>query len=283
MAAILALCLLPAGLSAADLKPKTTAAFDKYVAATEQRFSNELKPGGPFLYIDELSAQQRQDSYQRLKNGEILVDKRETKAPGVSSDVPDGLVHHWVALVFVPGVTLKQTIPLVQDYDHRAELYKPEVTASKLLSHQGDDYKIFLRLYQKKFTTVVFNTEYDVHWGTVSTNEVFSNSISSRIAEVKDAAHPDGPEYAPGHGSGYLWRLNTYWRFEEKDGGVYIQCEALSLTRDIPTGLGWLLKPLVTSIPRNSLNRALGRTREVMEQHARELSSSSAIAKAERK
>ena len=278
IATALALCLLPAGLLAADLKPKTTAAFDKYVMATEQRFASELKPGGPFLYIDELSADKKQDSYQRLKNGEILIDKRETKAPGISTDVPDGLVHHWVALVFVPGVTLKQTIPLVQDYDHRAELYKPEVTASKLLSHQGDDYKIFLRLYQKKFTTVVFNTDYDVHWGTVSPTEVFSNSISTRIAEVKEASHPDGEEYPPGHGSGYLWRLNTYWRFDEKDGGVYIQCEALSLTRDIPTGLGWLLRPLVTSIPRNSLNRALGRTREVIEQHAKERSGSSAAA-----
>ncbi|HEX2329762.1 MAG TPA: hypothetical protein VHN74_13635 [Candidatus Angelobacter sp.] len=276
VAGILALCLLSAGLSAADLKPKTSAAFDKYVAATEQRFAKELAPGGPFFYIDELSGEKKQDSYQRLKNGEILIDKREAKAEGVSSDVPDGLLHHWVALVFVPGVTLKQTIPLVQDYDHRAELYKPEVTSSKLISHQGDDFKIFLRLYQKKFTTVVFNTEYNVHWGRVSPTEVYSDSISTRIAEVKDAAHPDGEEYPPGHGSGYLWRLNTYWRFAEKDGGVYIQCEALSLTRDIPTGLGWLLKPLVTSIPRNSLNRALGRTREVVEQHAKSATGSSA-------
>src|SRR5690242_20844837 len=98
-AAILAFCLISAGLSAADLKPKTNAAFDKYVAATEQRFTRELKPGGPFLYIDELSADKKQDSYQRLKDGEILIEKREAKAEGVSSDVPDGLVHHWVALV----------------------------------------------------------------------------------------------------------------------------------------------------------------------------------------
>jgi hypothetical protein len=254
---------------AAELKPKTVAAFDKYVTATEERFAGELKPGGAFLYIDALPAEERDTDYSRLKNGEILVDKRTTAAPGVDKDVPDGMVHHWVALVFVPGVKLSQVLSVVRDYDHRAELYKPEVIASRLVSHQGDDYKIFLRLYQKKFTTVVFNSDYDVHWGEVSPSEYYSNSISTRIAQVKDSDHPDGPEYPPGQGSGYLWRLNTYWRFAEKDGGVYIQCEALSLTRDIPTGLGWLLKPLVTKIPRDSLNRALGRTRSVVLEKAK--------------
>src|ERR1051326_212793 len=256
--------------AAAELKQKTTAAFDRYVAATEARFANELKPGGPFLYIDALNNDDRQKAYQQLKNGEILVEKRETKAPGVSADdVPDGMVHHWVGLIFISGATLTQTLPLVKDYDRRAELYKPDVIASHTTWHKGDEYKMFLRLHQKKFTTVVFNTDYDVHWGTVEPTRVYSNSISTRIAEVKDPDKPDGPELPVGTGHGYLWRLNTYWRFEEKDGGVYLQCEALSLTRDMPYGMGWLLKPLVTSIPKASLNRALGQTRVVVQQEAK--------------
>jgi hypothetical protein len=249
---------------AAELKPKTTAAFDRYVAATEARFANELRPGGPFLYIDALNNDERQKAYEQLKQGEVLVEKLETKAPGVSSDIPDGMIHHWVGLVFIPGATLAQTLAVVKDYDRRAELYKPDVIASHTISHHGDDYKMFLRLRQKKFTTVVFNTDYDVHWGQVSPGKVFSNSISTRIAEVKDPDKPEGEELPVGAGHGYLWRLNTYWRFEEKDGGVYMQCEALSLTRDMPTGLGWLLKPLVTAIPKQSLNRALGQTRTVV-------------------
>ena len=101
--------------------------------------------------------------------------------------------------------------------------------------------------------------------GQVDPRKAYSHSISTKIAEVKDADHPDGEEWPVGQGRGYLWRLNTYWRFEEKDNGVYMQCEALSLTRDIPFGLGWLLKPLVTKIPRESLNRALGQTRAILE------------------
>jgi hypothetical protein len=251
---------------AAELKPKTTAAFDKYVAATEARINNELHPGGTFLYIDAKPDDVKKSSYDELKNGQILVDKLETKADGVSADVPDGMVHHWVGLVFISGATLAQVLPIVQDYDHRSELYKPDVIASHLISHQGSDYKFFLRLYQKRFTTAVFNTEYTAHWGQVDPKKIYSHSISTKIAEVKDADHPDGEEWPVGQGRGYLWRLNTYWRFEEKDGGVYLQCEALSLTRDIPYGLGWLIKPLVVKIPRESLNRALGQTRTVVQE-----------------
>jgi hypothetical protein len=255
--------------SAAELKPKTTEAFDKYAAATEARMAQEIRSGNSFLYVDALPASERQEAFDRLKRGEILVEHRETKAPGVGSDVPDGMVHHWVGLVFIPGVTLAQALPVLKDYDHRAELYKPAVTASRLISHQGDDYKIFLRLYEKKFTTVAFNTEYDVHWGSLDERRLYSDSISTRIAQLKNPDNPDAGEYPVGKGNGFLWRFNTYWRYEEKDGGVYLQCEAVSLTRDIPFGLAWLIKPLVTKIPRDSLNRALGRTRQVLEEKAK--------------
>jgi hypothetical protein len=267
----LALCHVA---SAAELKQKTTTAFDRYVAATEARFDTELRPGGTFLYIDGTNPDARRQAYDQLRQGEILVEKLETKASGVSSDIPDGMLHHWVGLIFIPGATLAKTLPIVKDYDRRADLYKPDVSASRTIAHHGDDFKMFLRLHQKRFTTVDFNTTYDVHWGSVDSSKVYSNSISTRIAEVKDPARPDGEELPVGAGHGYLWRLNTYWRFEEKDGGVYLQCEALSLTRDIPTGLGWLLKPLVTSIPRQSLNRALGQTRTVVIEEAKKYGNS---------
>lgn len=253
--------------SAAELQQKTTDAFNKYVAATEARMDGELAPGGRFLYPDHPApspSEEMRDAYTRLKQGEILVERQETKLDGKDVDVPDGMVHHWVGLMFIPGATLAQVVAVAQDYDRRAVLYKPEVTASHTISHAGDDYRIFLRLYQKRFTTVVFNTEYAVHWGRVDEKKWYSNSISTRVAEVEDAGKPDGPELPVGHGNGYLWRLNTYWRFEEKDGGVFVQCEVLSLTRDIPFGLAWLIKPLVTKIPKQSLSRALGRTREVV-------------------
>ena len=256
-------CVLGLNLTsaAAELKRQTITAFDKYVAATEARINSEERSTGTFLYVDGQPADVMNASYVRLRKGEVLVEKSETKSPGVSSDVPDGMVHHWVGIVFIPGATLTQVLPIARDYDRRAELYKPEVSASHVISREGDDYRFFLRLYQRRFTTVVFNSEYVSHWGVVDSKRAYSHCISTKIAEVKDPNRPDGEEWPEGHGRGYLWRLNTYWRFEEKHGGVYLQCEALALTRDIPFGLGWLLKPLVTKIPRESLSRALGQTR----------------------
>jgi len=266
--AVLVLFLWSAAL-AADLKPKTVSAFDQYLAATQARFDGELRPGGAFLHVDGLPEPEKKSAIEALKRGEVLVYKLESRRQGREIDIPDGIVHHWVSIAFVPGVTMAQVLQVAQDYDHRSEHYKPEITGSRTLSHQGDDYKVFLRIFQKKFTTVVYNTEYDIHWRKFDERRYSSDSISTRIAEVKDSDHPDGEELPVGKDHGYLWRLNTYWRFQEKDGGVYMQCELVSLTRDIPTGLGWLFRPLVASLPRNSLQRALTRTREVVVEHAK--------------
>lgn len=275
------LILLASGSTfAAELKQKTTDAFDKYVAAAEQRMAGEVKPGGNFLYPDapaSARSEEMRNAYGRLKGGEIIVVRQDARINGKELDVPDGMVHHWVGMVFIPGVNMAQVLDVAKDYDDRAELYAPEVIAAHTIFHQGDEYRVFMRLFQRRFATVAFNTEYGIHWGQIDPNHVYCNSISTRVAEVKDAAHPDGPEEPVGQGHGYLWRLNTYWRFEEKDGGVYVQLEALSLTRDIPFGLGWLIKPLVTKIPKQSLDRALGRTREAVLERVRKKPSQARI------
>ena len=100
----------------------------------------------------------------------------------------------------------------------------------------------------------------------MDSKHVYSTSYSTRIAEIKDSSDPNGPEYPAGSDHGYLWKLYIYWRFAEKDGGVYLQCEAISLTRDIPFGLGWLIRPLTTSIPKQSLDRVLAQTRAAVHQ-----------------
>src|SRR5579871_6819153 len=107
---------LPASASAAELKQKTAAAFDKYVAATEARIAGELRPGGTFLYVDSLSPDAQKNAYEQLKKSEILVEKLETKGQGINSDPPDGMIHHWIGLSFIPGVTLAEVLPTVQDY-----------------------------------------------------------------------------------------------------------------------------------------------------------------------
>jgi hypothetical protein len=261
-AAVLLMLALILSAYANELKNSTLAAFNRYVQLTEERITKEEAPGGVFLSVDDLSMEQRRVALQRLKSGEVVIDKMLTTDGGKVIEVPSGMIHHWRGAVFAPGATLKQALTLVKDYDHHEQYYAPDVQRSKLLKHEGDKFSIYYRLRRKKVITVVMDTYYDVTYGKVSGKRTTSRSYSTRIQEIKDPGEPDERALAPDDGTGFMWRLYTYWRFEEKDGGLYVQCEAVSLSRDIPTGTGWLVKPFVESVPRESLMFSLGKTRE---------------------
>jgi hypothetical protein len=249
-------------LMCADLQPAAIAAFDQYVRATEDRIDRELKRPGQFLYVEGLADPERKQVLAMLKSGGIFMAKLTTHDPhGPELDVPDAMIHHWLGAVFIPGATLPQTLAAVQDYNHHQDFYKPDVLQSKLLSHEGNDFKVYYRLQKKKIITVILNTDHDVHYFPVDDTHCYSRSYSTRIAEVENAGTPKEHEKPIGHDGGFLWRLDSYWRFEQKDGGVYVECESVSLTRDIPEGLGWLIRPFVTSVPKESLQSTLNSTR----------------------
>ena len=123
---------------------------------------------------------------------------------------------------------------VLQDYESYKILYKPDVIGSRQIAHQGDEYEVFLRLYKKQMLTVVLNSNYHVRYDTPDPHRMYVVSRSTRIAEVKDPDHPDAVNQPVGDDTGFLWRLNSYWRFEEADGGVYAERQAISLSRDVP-------------------------------------------------
>jgi hypothetical protein len=239
-----------APLVAAELKPATVAAFDRYVRATEARMKDEFSSNDRFV--------------RPVKAGAFAIESLETRDGGKEIDVPDGLIHHWVGTVFVPGATVEQAVLLLQDYNRHAEIYRPAVARSKVLSRDGDAFRVYLRFFMKKGITVVMNSEHDAQFFRASEERAHSRIYSTRIAEVENPDSPREREKPVGNDGGYLWRLYSYWRFLERDGGVYVQCESISLTRGIPTGLGWLIGPFVTSIPRESLTFTLETTRAVL-------------------
>jgi len=256
---------------AVDLKPQTLDGFARYVQVTESRIERELARPGAFLYIEGIPEPKRSEALRTIRRGDVYIDRLESRdASGAPIAVPDGLIHHWIGAVFIPAVHLRQVLDLAQDYDHHQDIYQPEVVRSRLIEHQGNDYKIYYRLRKKKIITVTLNTNHDIQYFPVDATHCHSRSVATRIAEVANPDQPSEHEKPPGHDGGFLWRLNSYWRFEEKDGGVYVEVESISLTRDIPMGFGWLIKPFVTSIPRESLLMTLGSTRTAAEarQHA---------------
>jgi hypothetical protein len=143
-------------------------------------------------------------------------------------------------------------------------VYKPEVIDSRVISHNGNDFHIYLRLLKKKVITVVLSSEHDVKYTPLDKTRWRSVSRTTRIAEVENAGKPDERELPPGTGEGFLWKLNSYWRFEERDGGTWLECEAVSLTRDVPTGLGWIVLPIIRDLPKQSLENTLRSTRTAL-------------------
>jgi len=247
------------------LKSATNQAFDRYIALTEARNEAELQGEKEPLWIDSLPAEPRKAAYEALQRGEVKIQKLETRDNGAVIPCPGGLIHHWVAAVFIPGIKLDDVLHILQDYNHHAEYFAPDVERSKLELQDGDHYKVFFRFRRHKIITVVLDTEHDVHYFHDGPGGVHSRGSTLRIAQVENAGTSSEKEKTPGDDDGFLWRMETWWRVREGDGGVYVQSEVASLTREIPTGLGWLIRPFVTGIPKETLTFTLKAVRKATE------------------
>ena len=244
---------------AAELKPETAQAFDSYIRSYEKETKDQLSRG-EFLAIDHQSRAVRAEVYERLKRGEVMIEQR--KAP--EEQFQNALLHHWIGTAFFAGATLDQVFAALEDYKSYPTTYGPEVVQAQVLQRNDDNFKVSLRLREHKVITVLLDTDYEVRFARIDGSHGYSHSYSTRISEIE---HPDEAkerELPSGNDHGFLWRLYTYWRFVEKDGGVYAQCEAISLTRDVPSGLGWLVGKFVENIPRESLAFTLNSTRKAL-------------------
>ena len=249
------------------LKTETQEAFERYVKLTGARNETELKRGTGLLWIDGLPEQQRADAYAALKRGEIKMQKLEMRDNGKPIRCPSGMIHHWTGVIFIPDAKLGDVLGVLQDYDRHSVYYAPDVERSKLESRDGDHFRVFLRFRRHKVITVVLDTEHEVQYFQDAPGRAHSRSSAVRIAEVENAGKSDEREKTPGEDSGFMWRMETWWRMEERDGGVYVQSEAVSLTRDIPAVIGWMIEPFVNGIPKESLTFTLEATRKAAEAH----------------
>jgi hypothetical protein len=248
-----------------ELRPATNAAFDRYVALTDQRNNQELKTGQHLFWIDSLPDAERAKAYADLKQGQVKMSNLDTLDNGAEIPVPGGMVHHWVGLAFIPGAHVDDVLAILEDYDHQSVYYTPDVERSKIESRDGDHFRVLLRFRRHKVVTVVLDTEHDVRYFRDSPTQAHSRSATVRISQVENAGKSDEHLKPAGDDDGFLWRMDTWWRVVERDGGVYVQSEVVSLTRDIPTGLAWMVKPFVTSIPQESLAFTMEATRKAVE------------------
>jgi hypothetical protein len=219
------------------LSPSTDHAFDTYVRAAEAKMdwapAVTVKPG----------------------DVTVMAGASDSLVP-----VPDGLIHDWKAATLVPGADTAKALAVFQDYGQYKKFFSPEVVDSKLLGHEGDHWRPWLRLKRTNVVTVVLDTEYEVEYRRLEGGRWAILSRSTKISELDDHGKP----LAPGTGSGFLWRLNAYWLLEPRPDGLYLECRSISLSRDIPNGLGWLLRPMVSTLPRDSLRATMQEVRQAL-------------------
>ena len=134
---------------------------------------------------------------------------------------------------------------------------------SRVVSRRSaDDLTLYLRLKRTKVVTVVYDTEHEVRFRMVGPGRAVSSSIATRIVEVEDAGTADERSLPAGDDHGFLWRLNSYWRYQQVDGGVLVELESLTLSRDIPSVFRPIVLPIVDRVARESMSRTLSSLRE---------------------
>ena len=260
LAGIAAGNLLCPSAYAAKLMPATVQAWDVYFAWADENVKRQLADPNRFLIADFLPPEEKQAVNREIASGAVVVRRVRGIIPaGTKFDVPDGEIHHWWGAILVPNVTLEKLLPFLQDYDHHAGRFV-DVEKSRLLAKTGNNYRFYFRLKRTKaIVTAYYNTEQVCDYFSHGNGKASSRSIATKIAEIEDAGKPSEREYPPGEDRGFLWRLVSWWRFQQTDKGVIVECESASLSRDIPTIVKLIpgVSSYIRSTPKESLESVL--------------------------
>ena len=251
--------LLAARCPAAQLTLPAQQAFENYAAALEKRLAQQHASPDTYLAVFNLAGTEQADAERQLRSGSMRVEAVNDGTHEVSG----GLLHHWRGAAFVPGGKAKDMLALLQDYNHLARYYAPEVESSHVLSDHGGVANVAMRMRKRKVVTVVLDTEYAVETGLTGVSG-YGFSRSTHIWQIAGAGTAHERRLPAGDDDGFLWRLNSYWSFVELPDGLLIECEAISLTRDVPSGLAWLIMPIIKDMPRESLKFTLSATRNAL-------------------
>ena len=247
---------LPATSRAAALEAKTLDAWNHYIRQARARMVERSHSPGRFLWIDEAPGRRSQ-----VRAGHILV----APVAGNPTRIPYGLIHHWKGAVFLPNATLQDTLAVIRDYGRYSEFYQPLIVNSQPLGWTGSEYKFSLVMVNSTlFSKTAYRSECEDTYVPVDAARWYSIGYSDRIQEIEDYGGGAQRVLPPGEGSGYIWRLYSISRLEERDGGVYLEREVIVLSRDLPFAMRWLLEPIVNRLSRSSLSTSLGQTRDAV-------------------
>lgn len=258
-------------VEAADLRPETVKAWQQYVGAEEWRMQTELASSGRFLSLDFQTKQESAKERKELLAGNILVQRVELEnEQGGKIPVPNGAIHHWRGSVFIPGVSLDAVLLRIENPDLEKSRQE-DVLESRVLEKRPEEIKLYLRLQRSRIVTAVYDTEHLIRIKRYGRGMASSSSIATRIVELERLKGKWDVEKPEGKDRGFLWRMNSYWRYQQVASGVIVECESMTLSRSIPFMLATIARPIINSIARESMHRTLQSFRERMVQGKKSL------------
>jgi len=254
----LVILLVPIKGRADNLRLETLKAWEEYVEEADGQMQERLNPDHPFLFSDEAPGRAA-----KLRNGEIVVS---SAGPYIPKRVPSGLIHDWIGAVFIPNATLHDVLPVVRDYGRYKDFYRPAVIDSRAISTGESEDRFSMLLMNKSVVLkTALDSDYRSSYFRVNDQRWYSVSETTRIQEITSYRTGGQHTLPEDEGTGLIWRIYSITRFEERDGGVYIELEAIVLSRDIPVSLRWMVDPIVRQVSRESLMTSLGQTKDAVQ------------------
>lgn len=252
-----ALLALLSTASAAELKEETARAWGDYMQTVTMLMQKRSTSDGPFLWGDEAA-----DRTDQLRAGNIVVAPIDQEVP---KRVPSGLIHHWIGAVFMPKITVDDVLSVTRNYERYSEYFRPVVLDAKPICRTVSQDRFFLLLMNRSvLRKTALEGEYQTRYFQLSTERSYSISYATHIQEIENYGQPAERKFPDGAGSGYIWRIASFTRLEQREGGVYMEVEAIVLSRDIPAAFRWFVAPIVRRVSRNSLLISLQQTKDAV-------------------
>ena len=252
---LLAALVFPVETNAATLRSDTVAAWEDYVRTVTANHQARVRSGGSFLWAFEDAGRAA-----RVRNGEIVAAPATAQSP---KRVPGGLIHHWVGAVFLPDLGLDDVLEITRNYDEYKNFYRPSVIDSKVIARSGPNDEFSMVLMNKSFLLkTALEADYQAANVRLNDRRFYSICQTTRVQEINEYGHPDQHRIPEGEGGGYIWKLFSIARLEQRDGGVYVELEAIALSREIPVAVRFVADPIVRRVSRNSLLTSLQQTAE---------------------
>jgi hypothetical protein len=241
---------------AASLRPETVSAWQAYVQGARFRMQERLQPGRRFLSVDEIEGM-----VDKLKGGEPFA----FPLGRTPQKIPAGLIHDWQGIAFIPNVNIDDVLSTVRDYTHYTDFFHPTVMKSSVVNADGQKDRFSMLLANKSLILrTALDGDYESAYSRVDDRRWYSISETTRIQEVANYGTPEQRTLSENEGTGLIWKLLSITRFEQRDGGVYIETEVIALSRDIPATFRWIATPIVRRISKASLVTSLQQTSQAV-------------------